>query len=98
MKDLPYSQVKRFKEKLNKFSNDLIKKNKLQKDFDDYYKKHKMKAVKDVKYLSDDFVYEDIRCLFRETNDISSVKWGLLTRPRSGFFKFLTTLKLLKNH
>ena len=26
----------------------------------------------------------------------SSVKWGLLTRPRSGFFKFLTTLKLLK--
>ena len=26
----------------------------------------------------------------------SSVKWGLLMHSRSGFFKFLTTLKLLK--
>ena len=29
---------------------------------------------------------------------VSSVKWGLLTRSRSGFFKFLTTLKTIKNH
>ena len=72
MKDLTYSQVKSFKEKLIKFNNDLIKKNKIKKDFDDYYEKHKIKAVKDVKYLSDDFVYEDIRCLFHETNDIES--------------------------
>ena len=72
MKDLTYSQVKGFKEKLIKFNNDLIKKNKIKKDFDDYYEKHKIKAVKDVKYLSDDFVYEDIRCLFNETNDIES--------------------------
>ena len=34
--------------------------------------KNKIKAVKDVKYLCDDFVYEDIRRLFNETNDIES--------------------------
>ena len=72
MKDLTYSQVKSFKEKLIKFNSDLIKKNKTKKDFGDYYEKHKIKAVKDVKYLSDDFVYEDIRRLFNETNDIES--------------------------
>ena len=57
MKDLTYSQVKSFKEDLIKFNNDLIKKNKIKKDFGE---KHKIKPVK---YLSDDFVYEDIRCL-----------------------------------
>ena len=72
MKDLTYSQVKSFKEKLIKFNNDLIKKNKIKKDFDDYYKKHKVKAVKDVKYLSDDLVYEDIRFLFNEADEIKS--------------------------
>ena len=34
--------------------------------------KHKIKAVKDVKYLSDDLLYEDIRFLFNETNEILS--------------------------
>ena len=72
MKDLTYSQVKSFKEKLIKFNNDLIKKNKIKKDFDDYYEKHKIKAVKDVKYLSVDFAYEDIRFLFNEANEIKS--------------------------
>ena len=72
MKGLTYSQVKSFKEKLIRFNNDLIKKNKIKKDFDDYYEKHKIKAVKDIKYLSNDFVYKDIRCLFNETNDIES--------------------------
>ena len=72
MKNLTYSQVKSLKEKLIKFNNDLIKKNKIKKDFDDYYEKHKIKAVKDVKCLFDDFVYEDIRFLFNETNDIES--------------------------
>ena len=72
MKDLTYSQVKSFTEKLIKFNNDLIKKNKIKKDFDDYYEKHKIKTVKYVKYLSDGLVYEDIRCLFNETNDIES--------------------------
>ena len=72
MKDLTYSQIKSFKEKLIEFNNDLIKKNKIKKDFDDYYEKHKIKTVKDVKYLSDDSIYEDIRCLFNETNDIES--------------------------
>ena len=74
MKDLTYLQVNSFKEKLIIFNNDLIKKNKFKKDFDDYYEKHKIEAVKDVKYLSDDFVYEDIRCLFNGTNDIESSK------------------------
>ena len=60
MKELTNLQVKSFKEKLIKFNNDLIKKNKIKKDFDGYYEKHKIKAVKDVKYLSDDFLYEDI--------------------------------------
>ena len=60
------------KEKLIKFNNDSIKKNKIKQDFDDYYEKRKIKVVKDVKYLSDDFVYKDIQCLFNETNDIES--------------------------
>ena len=72
MKDLTYAQVKSFKEKLIKFNNDLIKNNKIKKDFDDYCENHKIEAIKDVKYLSDEFVYEDIRCLFNETNDIES--------------------------
>ena len=70
IKDLTFSQVKSVQEKLIKFKNDLIKKNKVQKDFDGYYEKHKIKAVKDVICLSNDFAYEDIRCLFNETNDI----------------------------
>ena len=72
MKGLTYSQVKRFTEKLIKFNNDLIKKNKIKKDFDGYYENHKVKAVKDVKYLSDDFVGEDIRFFFNEANEILS--------------------------
>ena len=72
MKDLTYSQIKSFKEKLIMFNNDLIKKNKIKKNFNDYYEKHKIKSVKDVKYLSDDFVYEDVRCLFNKTNDTGS--------------------------
>ena len=42
---------------------------------------------------------DNVEIMFRDDNDdISSVKWGLLTRSRSGFFKFLTTLKTIKNH
>ena len=58
MKDLTYSKIKSFKEKLIKFNNNLIKK--IKKYFDDYYEKHKIKTVKNFKYLSDDLVYEDI--------------------------------------
>ena len=72
MKDLTYWQVKSFKEKLIQFNSDLIKKTKIKKDFDYYYEKHKIKAVKDVKYISDDFIYDDIRCFFNETNGIES--------------------------
>ena len=45
MKDLTYLQVKSFKDKLIKFNNDLIKKNKIKRNFDYYYEKHKIKAV-----------------------------------------------------
>ena len=72
MKDLTYSQVKSFKEKLIKFNNDLIKKNKLRKILMIIMKNIKLKLSKYVKYLSDDFVYEDIRCFFNETNDTES--------------------------
>ena len=78
MKDLTYSQVKSFKEKLIKFNNDLIKKNKIKKDFDDYYEKHKIKAVEDVKYLSDDFVYEDIRCLFKKLMKLKLMRLNIM--------------------
>ena len=72
MKELTNSQVKSLNKKLFKLNNNLIKNNIIKKDFDDYYEKHKIKAVKDVKYFSDGFVYEDIRCLFNETNGIES--------------------------
>ena len=49
MKDLTYSQIKSFREKLIRFNIDLIKKNKVKKDFDQYYGKHKIKTVKDVR-------------------------------------------------
>ena len=49
MKDLTYSQIKSFREKLIRFNIDLIKKNKVKKDFDQYYEKHKIKTVKDVR-------------------------------------------------
>ena len=39
MKELTYSQVKKIKEKMIKFNNDLIKKTKIKKDFNDYYEK-----------------------------------------------------------
>ena len=39
MKELTYSQVKSFKEKLIKFNNKLIKKNKIKKNFNEYYEK-----------------------------------------------------------
>ena len=68
LKDLTYSQVKRFKEKLIKFNNDSIKKIKLRKILMIIMKN----ITKDIKYLSDDFSYEDIRCLFNESNKILS--------------------------
>ena len=76
MKDFTYSQVESFKEKLIKFNNDLIKKNKInnriKKDFDGYYGKNKFKGVKDIRYLlneeEDESAHEDIRYLFNESS------------------------------
>ena len=55
MKELTNSYVKRFKENLIKFKNDLIMKNKInnrtKKDFDGYYGKNKFDGVKDIRYL-----------------------------------------------
>ena len=53
---------------------DLTYSQKVKKDFDDYYGKYNIKAVKDVKYVSDDFVYEYIRYLFNETNESNEIK------------------------
>ena len=54
---------------------DLTYSQKVKKDLNDCYGKYKIKVVKDVKYLSDDFVYEDIRCLFNETNEANEIKF-----------------------
>ena len=78
MNDLTYSHAKCFKEKLNKFNNDLINKNRtnnrVKKNSNNCYERNKFKGVKDIRYLfnekEDDSAYEDIRCLFSETKDI----------------------------
>ena len=46
MKDLTYSQIKSFKEKLIMFNNDLIKKNKIKKNFNIIMKNIKLKVSK----------------------------------------------------
>ena len=82
MKELTESQVNNIKEKLIKFKNHLIMKNKvnnrIKKDFDDYYGNTKYKGIKDIRYLlsgiafnedEDEYGYEDIRYLFNENED-----------------------------
>ena len=54
---------------------DLTYSQKVKKNLDDCYGKYEIKVVKHVKYLSDDFVYEDIRCLFNETSESNEIKF-----------------------
>ena len=69
MKELPESQVNNIKEKLIKFKNELIRKNKIndriKKDLNSY------NGIKDIRYLFNEHEdeYEDIRYLFNRTED-----------------------------
>ena len=91
MKELTNLQVKRFKENLIKFKNDLIMKNKIinriKKDFDGYYGKSKFKGVKDIRYLfneKDESAHEDIRYLFNESSFKSVITDIRSNLPKSG--------------
>ena len=70
MKELTESKVNNIKEKLMKFKNDLIMKNKvnnrIKKDFDDYYGNTKYKGMKDIRYLFDEDNINDIKYLFNK--------------------------------
>ena len=70
MKELTESQVNNIKEKLIKFKNDLIMKNKvnnrIKKDFDDYYGNIKYKGIKVIGCLFDEEDINAIKYLFNE--------------------------------
>ena len=87
MKDLTYSQVKRFKEKSIKFNNDLIKKNKIKKDFDDYYEKYKTKEISNIYLMT----------LYMKILDVCLMKLMTLNPVRLNLMKLnLMRLDLMK--
>ena len=67
MKELSESQVKKIKEELIKFKNELIRKNRNKKDLDDYSRNTKYRGIKDIRYL---FNEEDIY------NSINNIKYS----------------------
>ena len=70
MKELTESQVNNIKEKLIKFKNELIRKNKtnnrIKKDLNNYNNSAVYNGMKDIRYLLNEYEdeYEDIRYLF----------------------------------
>ena len=78
MKELTESQVKNIKEKLIKFKNELIRKNRIKKENDIYnawyYVGITYKGIKDIRYLFNQYEDEDedIRYLFNENEDKES--------------------------
>ena len=72
MKELTESQVNNIKEKLIKFKNELIRKNKtnnrIKKDLNNYNNSAVYNGMKDIRYLLNEYEdeYEDIRYLFRK--------------------------------
>ena len=74
VKELTESQVINIKEKLIKYKNELIRKNKI----DDSIKKdiNNYNGIKDIRYLFNEYEdeYEDIRCLFNENEDVDEDK------------------------
>ena len=72
MKELTESQVNNIKEKLIKFKNELIRKNKtnnrIKKDLNNYNSSAVYNGMKDIRYLLNEYEdeYEDIRYLFRK--------------------------------
>ena len=96
MKELTESQVNHIKEKLIKFKNELIRKNKfnnrIKKDLNNY------NGIKDIRYLFNEYEdeYEDMRYLFNVTEDIYEGKIAYKEPP----FKSMivdTRIKLSKN-
>ena len=78
MKELTESQAKNIKEKLIKFKNELIRKNRIKKDNDIYnacyYGSITHNGIKDIRYLfnedeDEDEGIKDIRYLFNEKED-----------------------------
>ena len=77
MKKLSESQVKNIKEKLIRFQNDLIRKNRIKKDNDIYnawyYGSITYNGIKDIRYLfneDEDEDIKDISYLFNENEDV----------------------------
>ena len=76
MKELTESQVNNIKEKLIKFKNELIRKNKInnriKKDLNNYNSSAIYNGMKDIRYLLNEYEdeYEDIRYLFNENEDV----------------------------
>ena len=74
MKELTESQVNSIKEKLIKFKNELVRRNKInnriKKDLNNF------KSIKDIRYLFNEYEdeYEDIRYLFNENDDVDEGK------------------------
>ena len=75
MKELTESQANNIKEKIIKFKNELIRKNKInnriEKDLNDYNSSAVYNGIKDIRYFFNEYEdeYEDNRYLFNENED-----------------------------
>ena len=80
MKELTESQVNNIQEKLIKFKNELIRKNKIndriKKDLNNYNSSAVYNGIKDIRYLFNEYEdeYENIRYLFNENEDVDEDK------------------------
>ena len=80
MKELTESQVNNIQEKLIKFKNELIRKNKIndriKKDLNNYNSSAVYNGIKDIRYLLNEYEdeYENIRYLFNENEDVDEDK------------------------
>ena len=94
--EITKSQVNNIKEKLIKFKNELIRKNKInnriKKDLNNY------NGIKDIRYLFNEYEdkFEDIRYLFNENEDVDEDK---ITHKESSFKSIIVDIrnKLSKN-
>ena len=98
MKKLEESQVKNIKEKLIKFQNELIRKNRIKKDIDIYNAWHyggiTYNGIKD-RYLfneDEDEDVKDIRYLFSEDED-NDVDEDKITYNKSQFISIIANIK-----
>ena len=105
MKKLTESQVKNIKEKLMKFQNELIRKNRIKKDNDIYnawyYGGITYNGIKHIRYLFNEYEdkdVKDIRYLFNEDED-NAVDEDRITYKESPFKSIIADIrnKLSKN-